>query len=69
MSITINSTRYLVTPGLYGFLELMRDRNEYVLTFIDAICIAQGDEEEKTHQVQLMGDVYRGAETVYACQT
>ncbi|KAI1464077.1 heterokaryon incompatibility protein-domain-containing protein [Daldinia caldariorum] len=32
--------------------------------WVDAICINQSDEREKSSQVRLMGDIYRSAETV-----
>ena len=31
------------------------------MLFVDAICIDQNSDDEKIHQVQLMGDVYRFA--------
>ncbi|KAH8769859.1 heterokaryon incompatibility protein-domain-containing protein, partial [Diaporthe sp. PMI_573] len=33
----------------------------------DAICIDQTNDDEKGHQVYMMGDIYRNAEAVLAC--
>ncbi|KAF3055683.1 Heterokaryon incompatibility protein 6, OR allele [Daldinia childiae] len=35
--------------------------------WIDAICINQVDDEEKSHQVQMMGKIYRLASCVLSC--
>jgi hypothetical protein len=39
--------------------------NKPFAIWIDAICIDQGDEDEKMQQIPLMGDVYSKAATVY----
>lgn len=52
-----------VTPSLYDALLQLRQRppQEY---WIDALCINQMDDEEKSSQVQMMGRIYREAELV-----
>lgn len=52
-----------VTPSLYDALLQLRRRSaqEY---WIDALCINQGDNEEKNSQVQMMGQIYGEAELV-----
>ncbi|KAK7419749.1 hypothetical protein QQX98_003121 [Neonectria punicea] len=54
-----------VTPGLH---ECLRHLNKYVGSsiWIDAICINQVDDEEKSYQVQAMARVYRQAAKVLA---
>ncbi|KAI0895284.1 heterokaryon incompatibility protein-domain-containing protein [Annulohypoxylon nitens] len=61
-----------------GALMEVRQNCEYVLKqawwhggcryhWVDAICINQDDMNEKTDQVQIMGQVYQGAVNVLAC--
>lgn len=53
-----------ISPSLYGaLLQLRGDRpgREY---WIDAVCINQADNEEKTSQVKMMGRIYSAAELV-----
>lgn len=52
-----------VTPSLYDALLQLRKRppQEY---WIDALCINQTDDEERSSQVQMMGRIYREAELV-----
>ncbi|KAF6810017.1 gag protein [Colletotrichum plurivorum] len=37
--------------------------------WVDAICINQGDHQEKSHQVQMMGRIFKSADLVLACAT
>jgi Heterokaryon incompatibility protein (HET) len=45
-------------------LRQFRQRNEIVVLWIDAICINQLDNEERTQQVALMGDIYSQSKEV-----
>jgi hypothetical protein len=64
-SVVINDRRYNVLENLYRFLDLhgVRGINN---VFVDALCIAQDDKDEKNHQVLLMKDIYRRAAKVIA---
>jgi hypothetical protein len=67
-SIYVNKQVLKVTANLFFALKKLRPRYEnqprvpYI--WIDAVCINQGDLEERAEQVKLMGDIYRNAEDV-----
>ncbi|KAI8961961.1 heterokaryon incompatibility protein-domain-containing protein [Daldinia sp. FL1419] len=54
--------------ALRSLRDSLRDTNKSLAFtpyfWVDAVCINQSDEREKSIQVQLMGDIYRSAETV-----
>jgi hypothetical protein len=56
-----------VYSNLVAALRRVRRPDEALLIWADAICINQNDLEERTSQVQLMSDIFAGAEEVYAC--
>lgn len=64
--ILVNHKSFFVGRNLYDFLWELASRPEAFCSFwIDAICINQVDLDEKSVQVQHMGDVYaRGEKTV-----
>lgn len=64
--IRLNGQPFLVRPNLSAYLEIMQSEKRYCWIFIDALCIHQNDINEKTSQVQLMGDVYWDATEVIA---
>jgi hypothetical protein len=51
-----------VTPNLYAALRQLRHATKLKTLWIDAICINQRDNQEKTSQVKLMGEIYTRAE-------
>lgn len=66
-SVEIECKRLPVTSNIYWLLNDLRfveDESEYF--WIDAICIDQEDDdnEEKSHQVQMMGEIYSQAKQV-----
>jgi Heterokaryon incompatibility protein (HET) len=62
--IKLNNTLFPVTPNLLAALEQLRlnqskkDKSKF---WIDAICIDQSDNMEKSHQVMRMKDIYANA--------
>ncbi|KAK5125936.1 hypothetical protein LTR85_011291 [Meristemomyces frigidus] len=64
--IELNGCEYVVRPELYAYLRAMRREDNRSWFFIDAICINQWDNAEKSGQVMLMGEIYRKARRVTA---
>ena len=66
-TISLNGKKFSVGYNLYRFLVFTAKTLEDVRQnlWIDAICINQEDISERNHQVQQMGDIYRGAQTVF----
>ena len=50
-----------VTQNLATALQHLRDANEIRILWADAVCINQNDMKERSRQVTLMSDIYRGA--------
>lgn len=61
--ILVNGARYYVTPNCYAALQRLRELGESPV-WIDAICINQKDNAEKSRQIPLMGKVYSQARQV-----
>lgn len=53
-----------VTRNLEDALKSLRDRSKSVHLWVDAICINQSNDQEKSTQVRLMPDVYASAKSV-----
>lgn len=47
-----------VTPNLYEALHRLRAPSEVVILWVDLLCINQADDDERTHQVGMMRDIY-----------
>jgi hypothetical protein len=63
--IRLNGNTYPVTVNLESALRYLRTHYpEGLVVWIDALCINQGDVEERTQQVQLMGTIYKRCEEV-----
>jgi hypothetical protein len=60
--IVVDGVEVSVGPNLYGALNQIRHANRPV--WVDSICINQDDQQERTDQVCLMGDIYRKADIV-----
>jgi hypothetical protein len=54
-----------VSPNCYQALTALRRHFGGIHIWVDAICINQADDDEKSKQINLMGDVYTWAQTVY----
>jgi hypothetical protein len=59
VSVACNNKRILVTPPVFEMLEHLRTHD--LPLWIDAICINQQDDAEKSTQIPLMGRIYANA--------
>ncbi|OCL15030.1 HET-domain-containing protein, partial [Glonium stellatum] len=58
--IIINGVRKQATVSLESALRRLRETAEpSIMIWIDALCINQEDSVERSHQVGMMGDIYR----------
>jgi hypothetical protein len=53
-----------ITESLHEALQALRNPDVNRWLWVDAVCIAQGDVDEKNHQVRQMANIYREAESV-----
>jgi len=63
--IEVDGQEVQITTNLFDFLCHIRDPNETLTIWADAICINQADLNEKSHQVAMMGDIYSGCSVVH----
>jgi hypothetical protein len=56
--ITVNGNSLWVTKSLRNALARLRHKESNRMIWADAICINQKNEDEKNHQVPLMGIIY-----------
>ncbi|KAF2026269.1 HET-domain-containing protein, partial [Setomelanomma holmii] len=59
--ITVAGVPLQATRNLADFLRCLRLSNGERVVWADAICIDQSNQEEKSHQIGLMTDIYRHA--------
>lgn len=62
----MDDTPFLVRPNLHEYLKLVRSERTFCWLFIDAICINQDDNAEKSTQISLMSRIYGDAQQVQA---
>ncbi|KAK2597012.1 hypothetical protein N8I77_012886 [Diaporthe amygdali] len=62
--ITVNQQSFIVTANLDTALRALRSPHQDRLLWVDAICIDQASDQEKSHQVGQMRMVYKFAEQV-----
>ncbi|KAF2259443.1 hypothetical protein CC78DRAFT_562621 [Lojkania enalia] len=63
--ITCNGCQVPISDNLYTILRRLRRPDYSISLWADALCINQSDSTERTHQVGLMGEIYRNSrETV-----
>ncbi|KAF5686876.1 Heterokaryon incompatibility protein [Fusarium denticulatum] len=70
--IIIDDQPMMVTENCHYALIQVRNRypslpRKPIFIWIDSICINQGDNDEKTYQVAMMGDIFTQASKVLAC--
>ncbi|KAK0619562.1 heterokaryon incompatibility protein-domain-containing protein [Immersiella caudata] len=59
-----NGVELSISWNLHGALRRLRHASRPVHVWVDAICINQKDDNERTHQVQMMRDIYERSEEV-----
>lgn len=64
-TISLNGRPFQVTKNLFMALERLRNEKEPLTLWIDAICINQEDDDERTHQVRQMTEIYKKATQVF----
>lgn len=64
VDIRVNGSWMKVTASLHGALRAVRQPDDPVLIWADAICINQSNKAEQSSQVQLMRQIYEKAESV-----
>lgn len=65
--IFCNGSIVHITRNLHWALTRLRKEDEPVCLWADALCINQGDVDERSHQVAIMGEIYANARIVYVC--
>jgi hypothetical protein len=63
--IICNGVAFRVTSNCYSALRHLQAKNGTFDIWVDAICINQKDQDEKMHQINLMGDIYSQASITY----
>lgn len=53
-----------VSASLHGALQALRQRNHDILVWVDALCINQQNQEERSEQVRSMTNIYARAKYV-----
>lgn len=66
LSVKLDGCTILVRRSLHTFLQQMVIEKRCNWFFVDALCIDQTNEAEKTNQVSLMSTIFRDAEEVIA---
>lgn len=64
--ILLEGRQYFVRPNLHEYLKVLSEERESSLFFVDALCINQADDDEKTFQIRLMREIYSNAREVVA---
>lgn len=62
--IDLDGKEFYVTKNLDGALRYLRDKRTERVLWVDAICIDQADNDEKSRQVQMMHRIYAHARKV-----
>jgi hypothetical protein len=64
LPICVDEGQFAVTVNLHAALSCLRDRSFERVIWVDAVCINQKDQEERTQQVQFMAKIYSKAHRV-----
>lgn len=60
-TISLKGCQFPVTDNLFSILKWLRHPIEFQRFWIDAICINQDDDQERSHQVSIMRQIYTSA--------
>jgi hypothetical protein len=63
-NIQVQGASIGISVSLYGALEALRQKTVAVLVWVDALCIDQQNQDERTQQVQLMAHIYTKAKSI-----
>ncbi|KAH7083075.1 heterokaryon incompatibility protein-domain-containing protein [Paraphoma chrysanthemicola] len=63
-ALFVDGGRLNISANLHSIITQLRDPHKDCILWIDAICIDQQNDYEKSLQVAMMGQIYRQAETV-----
>ncbi|PNP37669.1 hypothetical protein TGAMA5MH_10437 [Trichoderma gamsii] len=66
IEVSINGSSCMIGLNLFMALRQLFDNGSHGWLWIDALCIQQSDQEEKTDQVKQMRTIFRRAERVYS---
>jgi hypothetical protein len=56
----------LITASLHSALLALRQKDQAIMLWVDAVCINQADTKEKAQQIRLMPEVFQACECTYA---
>lgn len=62
--IQLNAQPHATTMNLESALRHLRHVHQEMVLWVDALCINQTDTDERTHQVKLMGGIYKNCRNV-----
>lgn len=65
-TLNVNGFTIPIQPNLHNALRHLRGNHADLVIWVDAICINQKDDKEKTQQVGLMAELYSSASKTYA---
>lgn len=66
-SLPIGEATLAVTSSLYSALQIVRDEDDVLVVWADAVCINQSDIPERNSQLLLMRRIYQNAESTLIC--
>ena len=58
--------KVLLTAALHSALKRIRSRDASIVLWVDAVCINQADDHEKTVQIRLLQNIFQDAQKVFA---
>ena len=65
--LLIDGTRVFVRQNVWNFLQQTRRDRTWKFIWIDALCIDQGNPDERNHQVKMMRAIYSSVCPLFLC--